>query len=182
MSVAEFQTLSLPDGKAELVRGKLVVTPPPGGPHGVAASNLVFLLTMQVTAHRLGRVFQDGVGYELIDLPRTVRAPDGSFVRARRLPAEGIGPGLLTVSPDLVIEVLSPGESVRDLDEKLDDFMAAGTRLAWVVDPARRTVAIVSKAARVQLLRETDTLSGAAVVPGFSCAVTEIFEGIARWP
>src|SRR5437868_3062248 len=90
LTVDEFATRPLPDGKAELVRGELRMTPPPGGPHGVIAGNLLLLLANHVKDNRLGRVFPDSVGYELLALPRTVRAPDVSFVQSSRLPEGGI--------------------------------------------------------------------------------------------
>ena len=180
MTVDEFLTASVPDGKAELVRGELRVTPPPGAPHGAAATNLVLLLGVHVNANRLGRVFGDSFGYILTQLPQTVRVPDLSFVQADRLPPEGIGPGLLRFAPDLAVEVLSPSESASELEEKLADYTAAGTRLIWVVDPARRTVMILAPAQPVRWLQEADVLDGGEVVPGFSCKVAEIFEGIAR--
>ena len=181
MTVDEFLVHPSPEGvKTELVRGELRVSPPPGGPHGFAGSNLVILLLAHVHPRRLGRVLGDGVGYELLQLPRTVRVPDASFVRADRLPADGIGPGLLTFAPDLAVEVLSPSETASELEEKIDDYLRCGTPLIWVVDPVRRTVMIVSTDAAVALLHEGDTLTGGRVLPGFSCAVAEIFEGIAR--
>jgi Uma2 family endonuclease len=180
MTVDEFLAHSIPDAKAELVRGELRVTPPPGGPHGTAATNLVVILANHVRMHGLGRAFADGIGYELARLPRTVRVPDGSFVRAERLPPEGIGPGLLKFAPDLAIEVLSPSESASELEEKLDDYLFSGTQLIWVVDPVRRTVMIVAADAPVRWLREGETLDGGTVVPGFTCPVSDIFEGIAR--
>ncbi len=180
MTVEEFLAYSPPDAKAELVRGELRVTPPAGGPRGVAASNLVFMLTAHVRRHGLGRVFGDGFGYELVRLPRTVRVPDGSFVRAERLPPEGIGPGLLKLAPDLAVEVLSPSETFAELEEKLEDYLVSGTPLVWVVDPVRQSVMIVAADAPVRWLREVDTLEGRMVVPGFTCAVADVFEGIAR--
>ena len=180
MTVEEFLRADVPDGKAELVRGELRVTPPPGAPHGAAAINLVFLLGDHVRARKLGRVFGDSFGYVLTQLPHTVRVPDASFVRADRLPAEGIGPGLLEFAPDLAIEVLSPSESASELEEKLSDYAVAGVPLIWVVDPKRRTVRIMNLARPVRWLQESDTLDGEDVIPGFSCRVTDIFEGIAR--
>ena len=179
MTAEEFLVYPVHDAKAELVRGELRVTPPAGGPHGVAGANLVFLLTVHVREHGLGRVFGDGIGYELVRLPRTVRVPDASFVRTERLPQDGIGPGLLKLAPDLAIEVLSPSETASELEEKLDDYLVSGTPLIWVIDPVRCTVMIVSGDAPVRWLREGDMLDGGNVVPGFTCAVTEIFDGIA---
>lgn len=180
MTPEDFLLHPLPDGKAELVRGELRVTPPAGGPHGRVATNLVILLSEYLKGRGLGWVYADGVGYQLLELPRTVRCPDLSFVRANRLPKEGIGPGLLKLAPDLAVEVLSPSESASELEEKLDDYRACGTALIWVIDPARRTVMIVASDSPVRWLREADTLDGGAVVPGFSCGVAELFEGIAR--
>ena len=180
MTVDEFLSYPLPDAKGELVRGELRVTPPAGGPHGVAVANLLFVLSTYVRTHRLGSAFGDGVGYELLRLPRTVRVPDASFVHAERLPRDGVGPGLLEFAPDIAIEVLSPSETASDLEEKLNDYLISGTPLLWVVDPMRRTVMIVSADAPVRWLHEGDTLDGGSVVPGFACAVSDIFEGIAR--
>ena len=180
MTVEEFLNTDVPDGKAELVRGELRVTPPPGAPHGVAGMNLVLLLADHVRARKLGRVFGDSFGYVLTQLPHTVRVPDASFVRADRLPAEGIGPGLLTFAPDLAIEVLSPSESASELEEKLTDYAIAGVPLIWVIDSKRRTVRIMNATRPVRWLTETDSLDGEDVVPGFTCRVEEIFAGIAR--
>ncbi len=180
MTVDEFLVHPSPEGvKTELVRGEVRVSPPPGGPHGFAGSNLVALLAAHVNPRRLGKVLGDGVGYELLQLPRTVRVPDASFVRADRLPANGIGPGLLKFAPDLAIEVLSPSETASELDEKMDDYLRSGTTLMWVVDPVRRTVMVIASYAAVVLLHDEDTLSGGRVLPDFSCNVAEIFEGIA---
>jgi Uma2 family endonuclease len=180
MTAEEFLTQSVPEGKAELVRGELRVTPPPGGPHAVAESNLVRVLWAYVGQHALGRVFTDSTGYELVRLPHTVRVPDVSFVQAGRLPAEGVGPGLFTMAPDLAVEVLSPSETASELEEKLSDYAIAGTPLVWVVDPIHRTVRVLAADAPVKWLREGETLDGGTVLPGFSCAVVDVFDGIAR--
>ncbi|MEO5818489.1 MAG: Uma2 family endonuclease [Gemmatimonadaceae bacterium] len=181
MSPEEFLVHTLPhDQRAELVRGELRMTPPPGAPHGVVVINLAVLLSGFVKRHRAGQVFPDGVGYQLPDLPHTVRVPDTSFVRADRLPTDGVRPGLLKLSPDLAVEVLSPSETASALEEKLDDYRACGTPLIWVVDPARRTVMIVANDAPVRWLREGDTLDGGRVLPGFACSVDDLFEGVAR--
>ena len=113
-------------------------------------------------------------------MPACTIVPDLSFVRADRLPQDGIGPGLLNVAPDLAVEVLSPSESASTLEERLDDYAFAGTHLLWVVDPVRRTVTLIAANAPVRWLREGDTLDGGIPIPGFSCQVSDIFDGIAR--
>jgi Uma2 family endonuclease len=141
---------------------------------------LLLPLASYVKEKRLGRVFPDSVGYELIDLPRTVRVPDISFVQSSRLPEGGIGPGLLKLAPDLAVEVLSPSETASRLEEKLEDYRVSGTRLVWVIDPERRTVMIVSADAPVRWLRNDDMLDGAHIIAGFAYRVADLFEGLAQ--
>ncbi len=181
MSPEEFLVYDMDDEEqGELVRGELRVTPAPGAPHGMIATNLTVLLSVHVRALKVGWVFADSVGYQLIDLPRTVRRPDVSFVRADRLPPQGVGPGFLKLAPDLVVEVLSPSETASALEEKLADYRACGTLLIWVVDPVRRTVMIIASDAPPRWAREGDRLDGGAVLPGFSCGVADLFVGVAR--
>ncbi len=180
MTAEQFLEYPLPDAKGELVRGELRVTPPAGGPHGRAATRLLLRLGVHVERDGLGYAFADGIGYELLTLPHTVRVPDLSFVRADRLPPDGIGPGLLKLAPDLAVEVLSPSERASELEEKIEDYLAAGTSMIWVVDPVRRTVRVVTADAPERRLHEGDALDGGDIIPGFVCAVSEIFEGIAR--
>ena len=179
MTVDEFLEYPFPNGKVELVRGEPRVSEPAGGRHGWVLSNLARLFYRYLDTHPVGRFFNDGVGYELRALPRTVRSPDASFIRAEHLPPEGVGPGFLKMAPDLAVEVLSPSEPAGELEEKLDDYRAAGTPLIWVIDPERRTVMIVSADAPVRWLRADDALDAGDIVPGFSCKVTELFEGLA---
>ena len=180
MTIDEFLVAELPEGKSELVRGEVRLTPPPGAPHGKAVANLIFALTAYVREQRLGEVFGDSVGYELIQFPHTVRVPDGSFVRADRIPSDGVQPGLFKFPPDLAIEVISPSETASSLEEKIRDYATSGTRLVWIVDPMRRTILTISDDTPVSWLAEGDALSGGTVIPGFSCPVAEVFEGIAR--
>jgi Uma2 family endonuclease len=180
LTVEEFLNLSLPDGKAELVRGELRMSPPPGAPHGMAATNLLLALGVHVRQRQLGHAFGDSFGYELVRLPRTVRVPDVSFVRADRLPEQGVGPGLLKLAPDLAVEVLSPSETASDLEEKLDDYARAGTPLIWVVDPVRRTVMVIPADQPARWVREGDVIDGGTVIPGFVIPLSAIFEGISR--
>ena len=142
--------------------------------------NLIVALANHVRAHGLGWVFGDGVGYELVRFPHTVRIPDASFVRAERIPADGLRPGLFKFAPDLAIEMLSPSETASSLEEKIRDYATSGTAVIWIVDPMRRTVMTIPADAPVSWLAEGDTLDGGTVIPGFSCPVADIFEGIAR--
>ena len=94
--------------------------------------------------------------------------------------AAGVGAGLFKSAPTIAIEVLSPSETASELQEKLEDYRVSGTDLVWVADPVRRTVMVVATNAPLLMLQEGETLTGGEVLPEFSCAVWEIFEGIAR--
>src|SRR5205814_4654992 len=100
---------------------ELRVTPSPDGRHGALATRLAGRLDAYVHAHELGHVFNDAA-FELIDLPRTVRAPDVAFVRAGRLRGTEIPDGAIRLAPDLAVEILSPSETASRLEEKLDDY------------------------------------------------------------
>ena len=165
--------------RTELVRGRIRMMTPASGAHGLVSGTIFHLLAAHVRQHRLGRCFADSTGYTLPNLLNTVRAPDASFVRADRLPPEGVGPTFLQLAPDLAVEVLSPSESAADVAEKLADYRAAGTPLVWVIDPASRTVAVISLAEPASTLGANDLLTGGDVAPGFACEVSELFEGLA---
>jgi Uma2 family endonuclease len=179
LSVDEFMAYDTPDGKAELVRGELRMTPSPGGRHGIVIGLLIARLVVYVEGRKLGRIFSNA-GFELLELPRTLRAPDVAYVRANRLPAGGIADGPMRLAPDLVVEVISPSETDARLGEKLDDYRTAGVRLIWLIDPIARTVTVIERDLPTEELGEDDALSGAQVIPGFRCEIHELFDGLAR--
>lgn len=177
LSVDDFMAYDTPEGKAELVRGELRMSPSPGGRHGVVVTAILRRL-LYLEDRGLGRLLIN-VGFELLQLPRTVRAPDVAFVYSARLPSGGIGPGPMRVTPDLAVEVVSPSETRSRLEEKLDDYRACGVPLVWVIDPAARTVSVIEGDLTPQLLREGGALTGGMVLPDFRCNVGDLFRGLA---
>jgi len=145
------------------------------GVHGILAGRIFVELSAFVDQHALGLCFPDNTGFQLPGLDDTVRSPDAAFVRAERLSPESIGTGWVPVAPDLVVEVLSPSESVATLDEKWRDYRAAGTTLMWVIDPTERTVTVREAGAPDRRLMAGDTMRGGRVLPGFSIAVAQLF-------
>lgn len=178
LSADEFLLHPAANERTELVRGFIRMMTPASAGHGLVSATVLRLLSTYVWQHRLGVCFADSTGYTLPNLPNTVRAPDASFVRANHLPPDGVTGGFLQLAPDLAVEVLSPSESDADLSEKLADYRVAGTPLVWVIDPAKRTVAVISTDESTTL-GVNDTLTGGDVVPGFACRVAELFEGLA---
>lgn len=180
------------DMRQELVRGEVRSMTPAGGWHATVGDNLYGPLREFVRARRLGRCVFDGAGF-LLPLPAelqrrsrdgrprdTVRSPDVAFVRADRVPPGGFGPGWIPFAPDLAVEVLSPSETASDTEEKLADYRAAGTRLLWVVDPAKRMVSIYAADAPARWVRTGEVLDGGEVLPGFALPVEALFEDVAE--
>lgn len=179
LTLDEFYALPNADDPMELVRGEVIPLSPAHGPASTVAGNIFWLLSTHVRPRRLGRVWGDNTGFALLGAVQTSRSPDVAFIRAERLPAEGIGPGPIRIAPDLAVEVLSPHESASYLEEKLADYREAGTPLLWVVDPRRRFVTVHSAGAAPRTLRVGAALDGVPVLPDFRCEVAELFEGVA---
>ena len=167
---------SLPDDGMchELAHGELRTKPLNGFEHGVICSALAATLSDRAQAAELGSAVI-GAGFILARNPDTVRGPDIAFVSQARLEQTGIPQQFFPGAPDLAVEVVSPSDTMEEIEEKVDDFLAAGTRLVWVVNPRRRTVTVYRPGPQVVILRETDQLTGEDVVPGFACRVGELF-------
>ena len=116
------------------------------------------------------------VGVILRRDPDRVRAPDESFLRADRIPESGLPDGNIDGPPDFAVEVVSPSDTLYEVDDEIAQYLAAGTRLAWVIDPHRRTVAVHAPGAPVHVLGDADPIDAGDVVPGFRCAVREFME------
>jgi len=169
---------ALPDDglKYELQAGVLISEPLPGFRHGRVAMRIAALLDQHVRGLGLGVVLSNDSGFVLARSPDTVRGPDVCFVRRGRYedleePAKAF-PG----PPDLAVEVLSPSNTAAGIHAKVADYLAAGTRLVWVLDPAAGTVAVHRSLLRPRILGPEDTLDGEDVVPGFGVTVADIFD------
>ena len=109
--------------------------------------------------------------------PDTVRAPDVAFISKARFtppPEEAFWPG----APDLAVEIVSPGDTIREIDEKVKAWMDAGARMVWVLNPAWRAATVYRSATEIKTLTEKDELSGEDVVPGFRHPLGELFAGL----
>ena len=162
----------------ELVEGEIVHMSPPGAVHGLVTQNLSFLLGQFVAEHSLGLTFAAETGFVVARNPDSVLAPDGSFVRRARIEALGVPASYFPEAPALVFEVLSPGDTVREVGIKMRRWLTAGVEQAWVVDPAARTVMVYQALDDIQVLTEKDSLTGGKVLPGFECCVADLFAGL----
>lgn len=172
----------MPDGDAyELIDGALVERNM-GLESCEIAGRIIVLIGMFLRSRALGRLFPADAGFQCFpDDPNKVLRPDGSFIRTGRLPGNKSPKGWGRIAPDLVIEVVSPNDIADEVEEKVNVWLNAGVALVWVVYPTTRTVRVhrprSSPQGRVSDLTDSDTLSGEDVLPGFSCAIAEIFDG-----
>ena len=161
--------------RLELVKGEVYEMAPAGGPHGYVSMNIGVLLGVHVRSNGLGRVFAAETGFILRRSPDTVRAPDAAFISYDRLSEGAIPEGFIQVMPDLVVEVVSPGDRQREVSEKIEEWLRAGVRLVWVIYPVTRSGDVYRSLDDVSHLSEHDVLDGEDVVPGFACRLGELF-------
>ena len=173
MTAEELLHANIPDKRSELVRGVLVVREPPGGRHGSVTMNLALRLGNHVEREGAGQVFAAETGFTLARGPDTVRAPDIAFVRRERLP-QPIPVGFPEFAPDLVVEVLSPGDRPGEVLAKVGDWLEAGARLVWVIDPERRIGRVYRHDGTESSIAADEPLDGEDVLPAFSCPLASI--------
>lgn len=171
------ELLRLPRGRDrhELVRGELRTMPPGGWDHGCEGFDFAFSLAVHVRQHALGDVVAAETGFLLTRDPDTVRSPDAAFVRADRVPLLGTNPGYIEGAPDLAVEVISPNDLYTEVDEKVAAWLEHGTRLVFVVNPRRKTVAVRRADGSVAVVGMADTLEGEDVVPGWTLPIRDLF-------
>lgn len=173
MTAEELLHLNLPNKRAELVKGVLIVREPAGYRHGEVAMNITRMLDRFIEPRNLGRLLAAETGFKLATNPDTVRAPDVAFLRAERIPVPSPA-GFPAMAPDLAVEVLSPDDRPGEVLEKVGDWLKAGTKVVWVIDPVRRLARIYRADGNESLVAEGDALDGEDILPGFSCRLREV--------
>jgi Uma2 family endonuclease len=159
----------------ELVRGRLIVREPPSTHHGRVQASLNVLVGSYVRAHALGAVFGQDTGFKIASDPDTVRAPDLAFVdrtRVAQIPRRGYA----ALAPDLVAEILSPEDRPGAVLAKAGEWLEAGVRLVWVIDPDRQVASVYRDDRSMMTVSSDADLDGEAVLPGFSFRLSELFD------
>jgi Uma2 family endonuclease len=167
--------LAMPDGKRyELVNGRLVERHM-GAESSEVGGNLHFQLRLFCRDHDMGKVWPADNGYQCFPHARgLVRQPDVSFIKKGRLPGDISPDGWVKIPPDLAVEVVSPGDTIEEFEEKLDDYHKVGIPLVWVIYPKRRKARVIHLDGPDVVLSEEDELSGEDDIPGFRCPLREI--------
>lgn len=176
ISAGELLRLDDPSSRVELVRGELITMPLPGGRHGRIGSKLLRKVGNFVEAHQLGETYASETGFLLERAPDTVRGADVSFVSRERLEPIGDPEGHLPFAPDLVVEVVSPGDRPGRIAAKLAEWLAGGARLIWWVYPDRREVVEHRPGAPPRTIVEPGAQDGGDVLPGFRCPISNVFD------
>jgi len=159
----------------ELVDGQLVSTEL-SALAAIVCSRICALLSATVNAGKLGAVMTSEASYRCFAEERDrVRRPDVSFIHRSRMRPEYLE-GHIPVPPDLAVEVVSPNDLFREVRRKVPEYIRAGVRLVWCVDPEVRTVDIYRADSTSAVVSNGDALDGEDVVPGLHCPVAELLE------
>src|SRR5262245_51845665 len=133
-------------------------------------------LDLFCTQRVAGFVFGSQTGYRCFpDRPRLLRKPDGSVVVRGRFVNDEIPKGDIAIPPDLAIEVVSPNDFYEENEEKVSEYLGAGVRLVWVVNPSTKTVMVRRPNKTCTVLDAKEALSGEDVLPGFTVPIAELF-------
>lgn len=164
----------------ELVDGVLVEKAM-GLAESFLALEIAFFLRLFLAEHKLG--FLGGEAGTLRLWPGLVRIPDVSFISWDQLPNRKLPKKAIPdLHPDLAVEVLSRNNTKPEIDRKLNEYFRSGTRLAWVVNPRKRSVRVYTAPDQSRLLREDETLDGGDVLPGLSLPLREVFAQLEKEP
>jgi Uma2 family endonuclease len=164
------------DVRRELVNGEVIEMTPAGGLHGETVARITLPLMEYIREHRIGRVVTGDVGFVLAlpDDPHRVRAPDAAFIASARLPGR-MPVTFVPGPPDLAIEVLSPSDNPVDVQQKVRDYLEAGTRLVWIVAPQANSVTVYRPDGSARLVCSPEALDGEEVMPGLTISLAELF-------
>ncbi|NCR74374.1 MAG: Uma2 family endonuclease [Microcystis aeruginosa K13-06] len=173
---AEFMALPDDGNRYELVKGELINLGNSGAFHGYIAIILSAALFALVTSRKLGILLDSSTAFTMKNGNK--RSPDIAFFAKERLQGlEELPTGFLEGGPDLVVEILSPGNTVAEIEDKIAEYFANGTRLLWVISPGQHYVLVYRSGYEPQrLLTSADFLEGEDVVPGFTFPVADLFQ------
>jgi Uma2 family endonuclease len=172
VTLAELERLPEDGNRYDLLDGELIRMSPAGEEHGRIAAELLRRLANHAIERGLGRVYAAETGFQLEPGRTTVLGPDVAFVRSRRVQRRR---SYVPTPPDLAVEVRSPNDRRRLVMEKVGRYLAAGSVLVWLVEPARRTVTVFSAGQPPRILGATDELDGGDCLPGFRLPLADLF-------
>jgi Uma2 family endonuclease len=154
--------------------GELLIMPPTGSDTGRRNVKITTQLDNWNSESNLGEVFDSSAGFKLPN--GADRSPDASWVKSERWNAltpeqqEKFAP----ICPDFVVELRSPSDSLKDLQEKMQEYMVNGAQLGWLIDRKNKRVEIYRPGKDVEILDNPVSLSGEDILPGFVLYLQQI--------
>jgi Uma2 family endonuclease len=162
----------------ELIDGVLVEKPM-GAKESILAGRLIRILGAFVHQHKLGEIGAPDLTLRV--MRGLVRLPDVAFISNDQFPGGELPDEPISeIVPELVVEILSRGNTRSEMARKRREFFQTGTQLIWIVDPNKRTVEVYTAGEQRYVLKESDVLTGGDVLRGFILKLSELFEGVPR--
>ena len=172
------QLEEMPDDgfRYDLLRGELLQMSPAGREHGKLAGRFFRLLSNFIDEHDLGETYASETGFLLETDPDTVLAPDVSYVSRERVPAIANVKGYIPLAPDLAVEVISPSDRYTKVDEKLETWLDAGTRVVIVLNPRKSVARVYRPQTEMQTYTVDQSLELPDILPGWSVKLSTLFD------
>ena len=156
-------------------QGELIVMPPTGGETGRSNVNLILQVARWNEEKQLGEVFDSSTGFTLPS--GAERSPDVSWIEKSRW--DGLTKEqkerFIPLCPDFVIEIISPSDNLKKLQNKMEEYIENGCRLGWLINRKKQQVEIYRQGKEVEVLRLPETLSGEDVLPEFVLNMQKIW-------
>lgn len=175
MTADELLKMPVDGYRYELNEGELKKMSPGGGKHGAAIGKFTGYLAFHVYENDLGTVCGAETGYKVKTNPDSVIAPDVSFISKERIPESEIPDGYLTIIPELVVEVLSPNDSKKEVAAKITAWFDFGVSVVILINPRKQIVEIYRSLINVTNLDENAILDLSDIIVGFSYPVSKFF-------
>ena len=170
-----FSEANKPCKVERLATGEILVMTPSGYKNNLREAYVVHELFAWAETDGRGEVFSSNAGFNLPD--GSTLSPDAGWVESSRVAAlsEDERERFLPFAPDFLIEILSPSDSLPELDAKMEQWIANGVRLAWRIDPFGGTVAVYEPEAAPVMLDRPDVVEGSGPIPGFRLRMARVW-------
>lgn len=160
-------------GPCELVKGRIIPMSTTGGEHGLLEIEIMRHLGNFNADHKLGWVLGGEAGVYTRRNPDTVRGMDGAFISRVRHPARP--KGYLEVAPELIVEIVSPYDRWKEIQDKLNEYFAIGVLYVWLVEPEEQAVYLYTAPTILTKLTTGDVLRGEGVLASFELPLAVLF-------
>ncbi|MEH2235445.1 Uma2 family endonuclease [Nostoc sp.] len=156
-------------------QGELIIMPPTGGETGKSNVNLILQLASWNEQKQLGEVFDSSTGFTLPN--GADRSPDVSWVEKSRWDSltQEKREKFIPLCPDFAVEIMSPSDTLKKVQEKMQEYISNGCRLGWLINRKKQEIEIYRSGQDVEVLKSPQTISGESVLPGFVLSLKKIW-------